>query len=138
MSVAVLLIFITVAHQGHMLRPTKRLQQTKREFLPVILNDTIARIDASTLAKFFSIAAAELAPSNEALLEAFQKHFARRKIWHPDVAAAHRKIPSANARRQYAQPVTLTIYRRINGFRFDHRSFSSITDQGIHFLITAQ
>jgi hypothetical protein len=109
MYVAALLIFITVAHQGHMLRPTKRLQQTKRELLPVIFNDTIALIDASALAKFFSIAAAKLAPSNEALLEAFQKHFARRKIGHPDVAAAHRKISSANARSQYAQPVTLTI-----------------------------
>jgi hypothetical protein len=125
MPVALLLIFITMAHQSHIPGPAELLQETQRKLLAVVLDEAIVLIDPSNLPKLLSIPTAELAPGNEALMGVFQQGFARRKIWHPNVIVVHRQIPSTKACRKYAQPIALPINWRIDGLRPDHEFLHS-------------
>jgi hypothetical protein len=101
MSVALLLVVVAVTHQGYVPRSAKLLQETQRKFLPMILNDTIALVDASGFAEFLSIIAAELSPGDEVLSGASLKalHLAQ------DLASRYRSGSPANTVHESASQV---------------------------------
>src|SRR5262245_2923217 len=109
MPVALRCLFGTMAEQRNVAGSTERLQKPQREFLPVVLDGAVARIDAAALGEFRAVAAAELGPGDVSGLEFPEQAFARAEIGHPHVVAARRQSTPAQPRRKDAQAVVAAI-----------------------------
>ena len=62
MPIAILLIFVAVANQRHVLPSPKLLEKPESEFLSMIFDTVVPLIDASSFAEFLTVKCAEPGP----------------------------------------------------------------------------
>ena len=81
-------LFRTLAHDRDCLLFRQDLEQSQRELLPVILDETIPIVDRSVFEEFFSIAPPELDPAKLLIQESPKQLLTRAQIRHPNIIAA--------------------------------------------------
>src|SRR2546423_314735 len=108
---AVQLILRTMAEKRDVAFPGKLADQSKGEFLPVILDSDVARVKVPVHEQFGSVSAGKLRPGDASGLDRFQCTLARSERRHPHVISRGAHPAAAKPRRQNPQSVALRIDR---------------------------
>ena len=85
---ALLLVLRAMAHEGYGALTCKRLNQSKCEFLSVVLDDLVLGIYGTIHEQFTSVRGYEFGPGAFTFLYFTEKDFTRSEGWHPNVVTS--------------------------------------------------
>src|SRR5712672_3430993 len=105
MPMAMRLVLGAMAHERDGAGTRQRLQQPQREFLAVVPDCAVARIDAAAFQKLLLVATRELAPAHALPEDIAQQGLARPEIGHPDIVAVRRQAAATQPGRKNSQAV---------------------------------